>query len=410
MNTTSLSQWTSYLRRKADEYLLAGLRWLNSRQPVIRAAQRLNAERTYRVNIGQPDRVVILLVGCGGTGSFAAHILAQLAASAQTSGLDMRLYYIDPDKVEERNLVRQNFCQAELDQAKAFTLAWRYSAAFGLNITPVVNRFEAGMLEEFRPRQSLNGTLTLVVGAVDNFQARRDIAEAVTAHLRYPSPRNQTWWLDSGNERVNGQVVIGNSLEVEPQLSPLGYCVGLPLPHLQEPSLIQRPENHPPVDLSCADLTLLGEQSAMINRVMATWLGVYLYRLLQSRDLDLRASHLNLRTGGVSSTSITYGRVIAPEPLIRVRTPLPALPPAAGAEEPAVVFPLEDQCPDCGDELIFGRTSLLGVEVRVRFCRSCAYREEFCPVCEGQVAVEGNEVYCLDCDWREQAAGGQVAR
>lgn len=398
MSPPYLAQWGSYLRRKADEQLLAGLRWLNQRQLVIQAARRLNTGRTYRLNIGQPDRVAILLVGAGGTGSFAAHILAQLAAWALTSGLDLRLYYIDPDVVEERNLVRQNFCQAELGQAKAFTLAWRYSAAFGLNITPVVGRFEARMLEEFRPRQSLNGTLTLVVGAVDNYQARRDIAEAVTAQLHYPAPRSQLYWLDSGNERVNGQVLLGNSLEPEPQLSPLGFCVGLPLPHLQEPSLIQRPENHSVVDPSCADLTLLGEQSAMINRVMATWLGVYLYRLLQSRDLDLMATHLNLRVGAARSTAITGGRVIAPELPLSLRRSLPA----PVEPEPAATLPAEDQCPECGDELIFGRTSVQGVEVRVRFCRNCAYREEFCPICEGEIAVEAGEVVCLECNWRER--------
>ncbi len=401
MNPLSLSHWRTYLRRQADAALLAGLRWLNQRQPVIRAARRLNIERTYRINIGQPDRIAILLVGVGGTGSHCAHILAQLAAWALTSGLDLRLYYIDPDAVEEKNLVRQNFCQAELGQAKAFTLAWRYSAAFGLTITPVVNRFEARMLEDFRPQHSLNGTLTLLVGAVDNHPARREMAEAVSAYCRCPDPRNQLWWLDSGNERVNGQIVIGNSLEPQPQVSPLGYCVGLPLPHLQEPSLLRPSAPRPAADLSCADLTLMGEQSAMINRVMAAYLGVYLYRLLQSRDLDLMATYVNLRTGVVRSTPITGGQMMAPEPLIRLRPP--ALPPAEADTTPLEPLNPADQCPDCGDELIFGRTSLRGVEVRVCFCRQCAYREELCPVCEGEIAVGEEAVYCLMCDWQEAA-------
>jgi tRNA A37 threonylcarbamoyladenosine synthetase subunit TsaC/SUA5/YrdC len=82
--------------------------------------------------------------------------------------------------------VRQNFCQAELGQAKAFTLAWRYSAAFGLNITPVVNRFEAGMLEDFRPRQSLNGALTLVVTPKVILAEWVGDAQASTVGLRVP--------------------------------------------------------------------------------------------------------------------------------------------------------------------------------------------------------------------------------
>ncbi|MFN8456962.1 MAG: hypothetical protein U0401_20235 [Anaerolineae bacterium] len=72
---------------------------------------------------------------------------------------------------------------------------------------------------------------------------------------------------------------------------------------------------------------------------MSTRWGCTLYRLLQSRDLDLRATHLNLRVGTVSSTPITGGRVITPEPLIRLRrTPLPALPPVAGVEEPVTAL------------------------------------------------------------------------
>ena len=86
----------------------------------------------------------------------------------------MRLYFIDPDAVEEKNLVGQNFCPAEIGQPKAFTLAWRYTAVFGLNIIPVIKPFSAEMLKTYQPRPSPQGTLTIIVGAVDNVCARRD--------------------------------------------------------------------------------------------------------------------------------------------------------------------------------------------------------------------------------------------
>jgi hypothetical protein len=325
----------------------------------------------------------------------------------------MRLYYIDPDHIEEKNLVRQNFCRAELGQPKAFSLAWRYSAAFGLRIVPVVDRFSAGMLEKFRPGHAPNGSLTLIVGAVDNFQARRDIAEAIIERLCYLPRGQQLWWLDAGNERVGGQVLLGSSLEPEPVLSPLGYCLSLPLPHLQEPSLLVRPEPATAEDLSCADLTLLEEQSAMINRAMATWLGVYAYRLLQSRDLDLMATYLNLRTGATQSTPIVGGRVIPMKPAA-LAAPAAAQPPLTPEPVLAVQPPADLDgpagCPDCGAELIDGQIVRLGVLIGVRFCALCTYRAEVCPACgleepyEDQIELDRTFVpvlLCDNCGWYE---------
>jgi len=380
-----------------------------SKRTLARLAQRLTIEKQYRVEIGHPLRVVIFLVGCGGTGSFAAHILAQLVAWAQSVGLDLRLYFVDPDHVEEKNLVRQNFCPAEIGQAKAFTLAWRYTAAFGVRITPLVERFSVQLLERCRPGYSTQGTLTIIAGAVDNVCARRDIAAAVEAWLKNPNRvHDKIWWIDSGNERMNGQVLAGNSLEVEPALSPLGFCVGLPLPHLQEPTLLldrvlRQAQDDPlrqtrDTDLSCAELTLLGEQSAMINRVMAAWLGVYLYRLLQSRDLKMMATFINLTDGAVRSKLITTGRVARPS------LPQPVqLRPAAQALVTQEAF----RCPACGGEAIIGQDEQEGVLIGVRFCVRCDWREQGCPECfeaveEDELEIEGRyqlALVCTGCNW-----------
>jgi hypothetical protein len=396
----------------------------------------LKIEQPHRVNIGHPDRVVILLVGVGGTGSFAAHILAQLAVWAKGAGLDLRLYFIDPDRVEEKNLVRQNFCRAEVGYPKAFTLAWRYSNAFGLRITPVAARFTPQMLDQYRPQYSPQGTLTLVIGAVDNVCARRHIAEALEKAIKDPSrSKDKFWWIDSGNERVNGQILAGNSLDPQPLLSPLGYCTGVPLPHIQEPGLLverDRPlrqalrqaqeasqdaalrqalrqaeeasqDATAAERLSCAELTLLEEQSAMINRMMATWLGAYVYRLLQSRDLDLRASYINLRTGMVRSEPITGGRVVMPEKPQRVPVQVRRI--QEEDDDPAD----EPTCPNCGsDQIIEGQDELCGELIDVIFCGHCPWRELRCPgcgeeICDDAVEMDGHmqPAYCCvgDCGW-----------
>jgi PRTRC genetic system ThiF family protein len=376
--------------------------------------KKLTIQKQYKVNVGRPDRVVILLVGCGGTGSFVAHILAQLANWAKSNGIDLRLYFVDPDKVEEKNLVRQNFCPAEVGYPKAFTLAWRYTAAFGLTITPVVERFSAELLRRYIPSFSPQGTLTLVVGAVDNVCARRDIAEAITAWLeQHGDSHDKLWWIDSGNERTSGQVLAGNSLEPEPLLSPLGYCIGLPLPHIQEPTLLMDRARPQPVDesLSCAELTLLGEQSAMINRLMATWLGLYLYRLLQSRDLDVMSTFINAQAGVTRSTPITGGRVVKPERPQRAQIPIRTAGEEATAEVMALRAESQDEaCPNCGGEIIEGQDEWQGILIHVSFCAECHWREEGCPHCQGELVEteieleSGEEVPglgCANCDWHE---------
>jgi len=397
--------------------------------------KKLTIQKQHKVNVGRPDRVVILLVGCGGTGSFAAHILAQLANWAKSNGMDLRLYFVDPDKVEEKNLVRQNFCAAEVGYPKAFTLAWRYTAAFGLTITPVVERFSAELLRRYIPSFSPQGTLTIVIGAVDNVCARRDIAEAITAWLEQHgdshdrplgNARDRLWWIDSGNERTSGQVLAGNSLAPEPLLSPLGYCIGLPLPHIQEPTLLMDRARPQPADdalasegLSCADLTLLGEQSAMINRLMATWLGLYLYRLLQSRDLDVMSTFINAQAGVTRSTPITGGRVVKPERPQRAQIPIRTAGEAAPAEVMALraepvpegVEGQDEACPNCGGEIIEGQDEWHGVLIAVRFCADCTFREEVCPECGGEIAEDAFDIdgsgdfvpviYCQDgCEWQ----------
>ena len=400
-----LHQLRLYLYCKSLEPLAHLGQRLQTLAETAPSGQTLSLQSTYRLDIGHPDRVVIFLIGCGGTGSHTAPILAQLAVWARSAGIDLRLYFVDDDRIEDKNLVRQNFCQAEIGYPKAFSLAWRYTAAFGLTITPVVERFSAELLDRYKPSYSPQGTLTIVVGAVDNVHARRDIAEAITAKLQtQPNQRDKLFWLDAGNERLSGQVLAGNSLEPEPLLSPLGYCVGLPLPHLQEPSLLlerERPAGE--VDLSCADLTLLAEQSAMINRAMATWLGVYLYRLLQSRDLDLMATYLSLR-GTTRSTLISHGRLVRPE-----RPQTQRLAGGPGAQPDGDERLQDEVCPDCGGELIAGQDEWLGVLIGVRFCEACPFREEGCPECGGELdedvaqidGVLAPVVRCWDCTWQE---------
>ena len=61
----------------------------------------------------QRYKLHVVVVGCGGTGGFVAEGLCRLLPAG------IPLVLIDPDRVEERNLRRQNFFREELDTLKA---------------------------------------------------------------------------------------------------------------------------------------------------------------------------------------------------------------------------------------------------------------------------------------------------
>jgi len=249
----------------------------------------MNIERRYRIECGEIDQIV--LVGCGGTGSFLALHLARLAYHVREQhGRDIHLAFVDPDVVEDRNIGRQNFCPAEIGQHKAWTLMQRFNAAFGLDIKAYPERFE---------RDVLNHRVRLVIGCVDNAAARRDIH-----NVAQRSKAQQLWWLDCGNHEHSGQVLLGNRADiVEPEISPMGFCSGLPLPSVQHPELL---ESEPVSEIgeSCADLLLSDVQGLMVNQAVATYAAQYVYRLTLTRDLDVYATYVDLITGGARSLPV----------------------------------------------------------------------------------------------------------
>lgn len=249
---------------------------------------------------------VIVVCGCGGTGSHIAQSLARLLAHLRdTRGISVELVLIDGDTVEQRNVGRQLFAACEIGQNKAQTLAARFSAAFALNIHAIPAMATAELLAVLaRGRQGLG----LLVGAVDGPAGRIALMKALSSgawHL----------WLDSGNHDRSGQVVIGT--KVRPQhlqdaFKLGGICTALPAPSLVYPELVAtRPVEPVAENQNCAAAMQDNLQSLMINQMMAAIVAEYIAKLFLEGRITTFETVVDLQTLSMRSTPIT-ARTVAP--------------------------------------------------------------------------------------------------
>ncbi len=251
-------------------------------------------------------RVNLWLVGGGGSGSHAAHSISRLASVLQEMDRTVRVFIVDPDYVEEGNVPRSNFCRGEIGQPKAQALALRYSLAWGVNITAVRKKFHPSMLWQVASKDCL----TVIVGAVDNAAARRSINRALLAARAVEGRNHDTWWLDCGNDRDTGQVLLGSACTREDLRGSFALqtiCSALPSPAMLFPDLLRTAP--PPVEkrrrMSCVEMMLLNEQSLMINQRIANEAGEMLARLLLYRNLQRFATFVDADLGLQRSEFVT---------------------------------------------------------------------------------------------------------
>lgn len=244
--------------------------------------------------------IKIYVIGCGGTGSFLVPHLARIANWLALSGKTIDLTLVDFDSVEQHNLLRQNFCRAELGMNKAQSLAIRYKAMYpNLRIGVIEGGVGTINFETNRP--------VVVIGCVDNPHARDKITQLFTERNGWGC--SPCWWIDCGNGFNFGQVAIGNSssLDLEDYVLEPATCITLPLPSIQYPDLLNSNQEQE-ANLSCAEQNDLNGQSLIINSHMAVVAGEMVSQLLNSRLRRFQVEVDTLR-GSVKSKWITQHNI-----------------------------------------------------------------------------------------------------
>ena len=240
--------------------------------------------------------LALVVVGCGGTGSFVAQGLARLMDEhRRQGGPNVVLMLIDGDVVEPANCGRQLFAPSEVGRNKARALTARLSAVWGLPITAIPRMADVELL-----RTIGRGAPThrkILIGCVDNATARRAIAVTMGS------------WavtVDCGNAEHTGQVAVGTTndpLQLQGALAMRSVATALPSPYLVYPNLLEDPATPP--DADCAEAVQDNRQGLNVNAMVADIAVEYLTRLVRERRITTFRTQVDIRDLAMRSWPIT---------------------------------------------------------------------------------------------------------
>ena len=191
----------------------------------------------------------IIVVGCGGTGTFFLKELCR-ALSGDEDTKVKRILIVDGDTVEKKNLLRQAFSLEDIGENKAKVFADILTDAFDL-------RFPVSYLDRYiETEQDLpdEHSDVLLIGCSDNGACRKVMDDY------FLSPkRGNVWYYDAGNSFLEGQVIYAVK-EYGKIVSPPGSFYG------------SYAEEKPRSEMSCEELNNVAPQHILANMQAAALL------------------------------------------------------------------------------------------------------------------------------------------
>ncbi|MFA6245462.1 MAG: PRTRC system ThiF family protein [Mucilaginibacter sp.] len=235
--------------------------------------------------------VVVNLIGAGGTGGQVLTALARMNHALNAlghAGLFVRLF--DDDTVNTANLGRQLFTTAELGLHKSVALINRINRFFGTNWRAETTRYDKASLKD---KDLASATIT--ISCVDTVDARYEIAE-ILKHLtdKYGGRNRVQYWMDFGNSRSSGQVILSTLEKIKQPASKLYRPVeNLPIVTEEFKELLNASENADDTP-SCSLAEALTKQDLFINSALANCGASLLWQMFREGILFNRGFFLNL--------------------------------------------------------------------------------------------------------------------
>lgn len=245
----------------------------------------------YLLNPTNP--ISVNLIGAGGTGSKVLTALMEINESLIAlghAGLQVRLW--DDDVITSANLGRQRFFECETGLYKSVALINRVNRCTGTNWKAETRKFEKGNFGRIPEEARAIITIT----CVDNVQARFGVAEIlkeISCRRNYRD--DPKYWLDFGNSRNTGQVLLSTIGEIkQPNSDKYETVAGLPFVTEEFGELLKQSEvedNTP----SCSLAEALEHQDLFINSSLTQMGCSLLWNLFRRGMTEYRGFFHNLK-------------------------------------------------------------------------------------------------------------------
>lgn len=215
--------------------------------------------------------VKLIVVGCGGTGGdYIASMGRYLYSLPQTERSRISLILVDGDTVEEKNIARQPFIDDDIGMNKAVALGDALRDVYGLSVLAYPRYLESVEDLNQLTTQSGSNTLVVLIGCVDNHNARKIMDEF------FHSYGGSMVYLDSANEFCGGEMVV--SLRNQ-------STIIAPTRHYYYPDLYDG-DMRSARELSCAALNESKPQHLVTNKMAATILLAHTMKVFNSAVED----------------------------------------------------------------------------------------------------------------------------
>jgi molybdopterin/thiamine biosynthesis adenylyltransferase len=228
---------------------------------------------TEKLVIAYRNNITFVVVGCGGTGGYLVRDLARIIGVVNKQfNFRHNMLLIDGDKVEPKNLNRQNFISEDLSINKAEILAARYSAAYGIDISFLGKYIKTENLGEVRDAINSFGNSVVLIGCVDNNKTRHMLHDLYRTYNF-----NNITYVDGGNEEHAGQVVISTKR----CWTVNGADIPIQIQDIVELFALEANDKHPD-EVSCAEHAVSSPQDISTNMLAAQIIFGYCNSILVS--------------------------------------------------------------------------------------------------------------------------------